>query len=191
MPLLLAFILVPLIEIALFIQVGDVIGLWWTLATVVVTAIVGASLVRRQGADILARLQHSMDTLRDPTEPLAEGAMVLFSGALLLTPGFFTDVVGFALLVPGVRLAIISHVARRLAKNAARRGDGGGHPGQGAPFESRDDGIDDHGPHRRPGSRRHGAPKRGEPRRPGDVIEGEYEVAPDPERKGSSGWTQH
>ena len=115
MPLLLAFLIVPLIEIALFIQVGGIIGLGWTLAIVVITAFVGASLVRRQGAGVLLRLQRSFEELRDPTEPLAEGAMILFSGALLLTPGFFTDAVGFALLLPGVRAAIFTKVRSRVS----------------------------------------------------------------------------
>lgn len=101
--LLIAFILVPLIEIALFIQVGGAIGLWPTLAVVILTAILGSWLVRSQGARELANLRTSFSDLRDPTEPLANGAMILFSGALLLTPGFFTDALGFALLFPPFR----------------------------------------------------------------------------------------
>ncbi len=103
--LLLAFIAVPMIEIALFIQVGGLIGVWWTLLIVLVTAITGSYLVRNQGLREIANLQRSFSELDDPTEPLANGAMILFAGALLLTPGFFTDVVGLALLVPAVRRA--------------------------------------------------------------------------------------
>jgi len=106
--LLFAFIGVPLIEIALFIQVGGAIGLGYTLLIVVLTAILGTWLVRSQGIAALADLQRSFSELRDPTEPLAHGAMILFSGALLLTPGFFTDALGFALLVPGVRRAVFN-----------------------------------------------------------------------------------
>lgn len=112
--LLILFILVPLIEIALFIQVGSLIGLWATLLIVVVTAILGSWLVRSQGARELRNLQGSFSELRDPTEPLANGAMILFSGALLLTPGFFTDVVGFALLIPGVRSAVFVRIKSRV-----------------------------------------------------------------------------
>ncbi|WP_368185580.1 FxsA family protein [Aestuariibius sp. HNIBRBA575] len=97
------FIAIPLIEIALFIQVGGAIGLWPTLLIVVLTAFLGSHLVRSQGAAEMTRLRSSFSQLNDPTEPLAHGAMILFSGALLLTPGFFTDIVGFSLLVPGVR----------------------------------------------------------------------------------------
>lgn len=104
--LLLAFIAVPLIEIALFIQVGGAIGLWPTLAIVLLTAFVGSWLVRSQGAREMQNLRTSFSDLRDPTEPLANGAMILFSGALLLTPGFFTDILGLALLMPPVRAAV-------------------------------------------------------------------------------------
>ena len=103
--LLIAFIVIPLIEIALFIQVGSFIGLWPTLAIVLVTAILGSWLVRQQGAREIAKLQSTFLQLNNPTEPLANGAMIIFAGALLLTPGFFTDAIGFALLVPKLRAA--------------------------------------------------------------------------------------
>ena len=103
--LLFAFIAVPMIEIALFIQVGGFIGIWWTLLIVLATAITGSYLVRNQGLREIANLQRSFSELDDPTEPLANGAMILLAGALLLTPGFFTDIVGLSLLVPGVRRA--------------------------------------------------------------------------------------
>lgn len=122
MPLLLLFLLVPLIEIALFIKVGGAIGLGWTLAVVVVTAILGTILVRSQGLAVLDRLRGSLGEMRDPTEPLAHGAMILFSGALLLTPGFFTDAVGFALLVPGVRRWILRRLRRRIVVGGFGRG---------------------------------------------------------------------
>jgi UPF0716 protein FxsA len=112
--LFLLFLLVPLIEIALFIQVGGWIGLWPTLAIVVATAIAGTLLVRSQGSEALLRLRRSFDELRDPTEPLAHGAMILFSGALLLTPGFFTDTVGFLLLVPQVRAFLLRRIRERI-----------------------------------------------------------------------------
>ena len=100
------FLIIPLIEIALFIQVGGLIGLFPTLAFVVLTAITGSMLIRRQGAQEMANLRSSFENLNDPTEPLAHGAMILFSGALLITPGFFTDAVGFALLIPAVRNSV-------------------------------------------------------------------------------------
>jgi UPF0716 protein FxsA len=114
MPLLILFIAIPLIEIGLFIQIGGLIGLWPTLAIVVITAILGTWLVRQQGAHALMQLRSSFEALNDPTEPLAHGAMILFAGALLLTPGFFTDALGFALLIPPVRRAVFAYLARRV-----------------------------------------------------------------------------
>ncbi|MEL6887355.1 MAG: FxsA family protein [Pseudomonadota bacterium] len=116
--LFVAFLAVPLIEIALFIQIGGAIGLGWTLLIVVITAVLGTYLVRQQGIQALRQVQSSFNQLQDPSEALAHGAMILFSGALLLTPGFFTDAVGFALLVPGVRLAVFKW-ARTKVKVAA------------------------------------------------------------------------
>ncbi|CUH85464.1 FxsA family protein [Thalassovita mediterranea] len=112
--LLLAFIGVPVIEIALFIQVGGAIGTWSTLLIVVLTAMLGTYMVRAQGRLAIGNLQRSFSQLDDPTEPLAHGAMVLISGVLLLTPGFFTDGVGFALLIPAVRSAVFRYIRARV-----------------------------------------------------------------------------
>ena len=108
------FVAVPILEIALFIQVGGFIGLVPTLLIVVATALLGTHLVRKQGREALSDLQNSFSTLNDPTKPLAHGAMILFSGALLLTPGFFTDAVGFALLIPAVRDFVIKSIKNRV-----------------------------------------------------------------------------
>lgn len=108
------FVGVPLVEIALFIQVGGWIGLWPTLGIVVLTAVLGTLLVRSQGAQAMANLRSSFNELNDPTEPLAHGAMILFSGALLLTPGFFTDALGFALLTPAFRNLVLRELRRRV-----------------------------------------------------------------------------
>lgn len=114
MYLFLAFLMVPIIEIALFIQVGGLIGLWPTLAIVVATAVLGTWLVKTQGRIALGQLQGAFSTLNDPTEPLAHGAMILIAGALLLTPGFFTDAIGFALLMPPVRMAVYRYLRTRV-----------------------------------------------------------------------------
>ncbi|WP_172297834.1 FxsA family protein [Pseudoruegeria sp. HB172150] len=108
------FVAVPLIEIALFIQVGGLIGLWPTLAIVVITAVAGTWLMKQQGLRAMNDLRRSMNELQDPSEPLANGAMILFSGALLLTPGFFTDTVGFLLLIPQVRHALFNYLRKRI-----------------------------------------------------------------------------
>ena len=112
--LFLAFLFVPLLEIALFIQIGGLIGLWPTLGIVILTAVLGTVLVRSQGRRALDDLRGSFRQLRDPTRPLAHGAMILFSGALLLTPGFFTDAVGFLLLIPGVRDWVMREAGKRV-----------------------------------------------------------------------------
>ena len=136
--LFIAFLLVPLIEIALFIQIIGITGVWPMVLIVVLTAIAGTALVRSQGAQALAGLRTSFETLRDPTEPLAHGAMILFSGALLLTPGFFTDAVGFALLVPAVRRWVLREVKKRVEIRSVSMGGG---PYRD-PRTSRDDVID-------------------------------------------------
>ena len=133
--LFLAFLAVPLIEIALFIQIGGAIGLWPTLLTVVITAIAGSFLVRSQGLATLNKLRGTMNEFSDPTEPLAAGAMILFAGALLLTPGFFTDAIGFSLLIPGVRGWIYRQVRARVKVQTF---DPGGEPYRPA----RDDVVD-------------------------------------------------
>lgn len=131
MPLFLLFLIVPLIEIGLFIQVGGWLGLWPTLLIVVLTAIAGTRLLRQQGRGALQRLQQSLSELSDPSEPLASGAMILFAGALLLTPGFFTDAFGLALMVPKVRAWIFERIKARVTIVA-----------QGNPAHSRPDIID-------------------------------------------------
>ncbi len=130
--LLIAFIGVPLIEIALFIQIGGAIGLWSTLAIVVLTAVLGTFMVKQQGAMAISDLRNQMTGMKDPTEALANGAMILFSGALLLTPGFFTDAMGFALLIPGIRKAVFNYLRQRVKvqsfaqKHPAHHSQGGG-----------------------------------------------------------------
>lgn len=123
MPLFLLFLLVPLIEIALFIQVGGLIGLWPTLAIVVLTAVAGTFLIRSQGFAVMNQLRGSIENLDDPTEPLAHGAMVLFAGALLLTPGFFTDALGLSLMIPGVRGKIFRFIRSRVKVTSFSYGD--------------------------------------------------------------------
>ena len=161
------FLAVPLIEIALFIQVGGLIGLWLTLGIVIITAILGTSLVRTQGIAAMSQLRGSFSELRDPTEPLAHGAMILFSGALLLTPGFFTDALGFALLIPAVRTAVYAYLRKRIKVQSFDMG------GQHNPRR--------HGAH--PQTNRAGA----------TIIEGEYEDVSSTKQPthGNSGWTRH
>lgn len=108
--LLILFILVPIIEIAAFIQVGEQIGLSWTLLVVILTAIVGVNLLKQQGFKAWQQIQLSLAQGQIPAVELAAGAQLLFAGGLLLTPGFVTDIIGFLLMVPQIRL----HLAQLL-----------------------------------------------------------------------------
>ena len=154
--ILAAFIGVPLLEIAVFIQVGEVIGLWPTLATVVLTAVIGTWCLRAQGLATLVRARRQIDRGALPTRELFDGACLLVAGALLLTPGFVTDTVGFLLFLPPVREALRQLLSRYVQ----------GH------MESRVyvDGEEVHrsGPGKAPRGR-------------GPVIEGDYDEVEDPE----------
>lgn len=123
MPLLLVaiFIGIPIIEIAIFIQAGEIIGLWRTLAAVVLTAIVGTALLRAQGMAALARARQSIDRGQLPVDEVFTGICILLGGALLLTPGFLTDAVGFLLLIPGFRRVIGRRILTALFKNPGTR----------------------------------------------------------------------
>lgn len=167
MVLFLAFLLVPLIEIALFIQVGGAIGLWPTLGIVVLTAILGTWLVRTQGLIAIGQLRRSFAELDDPTEPLAHGAMILIAGVLLLTPGFFTDAIGFALLVPAFRSAVFRHIRARMVVTGFRMGPEGTWRAYGDDLGRGPEG--------------------------GDVIDGEFEeIRPRQRpRRGPSGWIEN
>ena len=110
--LLLLFLLVPLIEIYVLIQVGSVIGAGWTIFLVVGTAVLGAGLLRMQGLNTMQKAQESLANGEIPAIAMLEGVALLFSGAMLLTPGFFTDAIGFALLIPAVRQGLIKRALK-------------------------------------------------------------------------------
>jgi UPF0716 protein FxsA len=110
------FILIPLAELAVVITVGKTIGVLATLLLLLVFSLAGAWLAKREGLAAWRRFQFAMADGRVPTREVADGALVLLAGALLLVPGFLTDVLGLLLLVPGVRA-----LARRLVPGLARR----------------------------------------------------------------------
>lgn len=181
--LLAAFVAVPIIEIALFIWVGGLIGVWMTLLLVVAAAVLGMALVRNQGFAQLQRLQSSLEGRGDPAAPLAHGAMILLSGILLIIPGFFTDALGLALLVPAIRTLVYDRLRRRM--NVASVSIGGMQADFRSSFPG---GFSD--PQGRPGD------YPGQGSQPGGVvIDGEFEeVDPDtlPTQPGDrpSGWTR-
>ncbi|MDP6344489.1 MAG: FxsA family protein [Alphaproteobacteria bacterium] len=155
--LLLAFIAVPLIEIAVFIEVGGFIGLGWTLVVVVLTALAGTAMLRWQGLSTLRRAQETMAEGRMPLREVFDGLCLLIAGALLLTPGFVTDLAGGLLFLPTVRTLLGLFVA----KHVVAGGDFRVHmPGHGEP------------------------PHAEWPEADGDVIDADYEEVVDEEPKG-------
>lgn len=96
-------LIIPIAEIAGFIIIGDIIGLWPTLAMILVTAIIGSVLLRVQGFGIVSRIQSELQANRVPARDLVHGVMIMIAGVLLLTPGFITDSLGFLLFIPPVR----------------------------------------------------------------------------------------
>ncbi|MEX2631790.1 MAG: FxsA family protein [Tistlia sp.] len=123
--LLLLFITVPLVEIAVFIQVGDWIGLWPTLALILLTAILGTWQLRLQGMATLARARQQLDRGEVPAAELFNGLCLLVAGALLLTPGFVTDAAGASLFLPPVR----GWLRRRFGRHLEARARGAGASG--------------------------------------------------------------
>lgn len=156
---------VPLIEIYLFVEIGGWIGTWPTIGLVVLTAVAGSVMLRAQGRQVLARAQEKIRRGEPPVADLLDGIGLLLAGALLLTPGFLTDAVGFALLLPGAR----RWLAVRLW--AAMQARGSVH-------------VAGFGPGRGGGSGRDPMGGDGE----GTVIDGEFEtVEPDAEARDAPG----
>lgn len=110
----LIFLIVPVIEIYILIQVGQVIGALWTVFFVVLTAVIGVQLLKTQGLSTLSRAQSKMDSGEMPAQELMEGFALVIAGAFLLTPGFFTDAFGFLLLFPPTRQLMIHSLTRKL-----------------------------------------------------------------------------
>jgi UPF0716 protein FxsA len=155
MPLLLValFILVPIAELAVIIQVGQAIGVWWTIALLIADSILGSLLMRSQGRAAWRRFNEAVRVGRAPAREVADGVLVIFGGALLLTPGFLSDIVGLLFLLPPTRAVIrrvflrqamkritVSMVGTRVPRNGRRSDDvdgtavdvdprPGGHPG--------------------------------------------------------------
>ncbi|MDE1340520.1 FxsA family protein [Vibrio aestuarianus] len=112
--LLLLFIFVPIIEIGLFIQVGGILGLWPTITLVLLTAFVGASLVRSQGLQTLLSVQNRLQQGELPAQQIFEGVMLAVAGVLLLTPGFMTDTLGMLVLLPAPRAVIAKYLMSKM-----------------------------------------------------------------------------
>lgn len=122
--LLILFITVPVIEIALFIQVGGVLGVWSTVGIVLLTALVGASLVRREGLKTLLSVQERLQNGQLPAQQIIEAVLLIVSGVLLLTPGFLTDFLGMIILLPWPRAWVASKLIAHLNLSSFQQGAG-------------------------------------------------------------------
>lgn len=169
--LLALFIGLPLLEVAVFIQVGGAIGVWPTIAATVATALAGSLLLRAQGLATLMRARAQMDQGQLPAREMFEGVCLVLAGALLLVPGFVTDVIGLLLFVPPLRellrLVIARHIAAKAAHGEARVFVDGVEMGRGGP----------QGPAQGPGRDQSRNPDSKWGRKPGrgTVIDGDYE----------------
>ncbi len=123
--LVLLFIVVPIVELAAILQVGEWIGFWPTLALLVVDSIVGSVLMRSQGRAVWRRFNAALGEGRPPAREVLDGVLVIFGGALLLTPGFVTDIFGLLFLLPPtravVRRLLVRRFAHRMVVSAAAR----------------------------------------------------------------------
>lgn len=135
--LLIAFVVTPLIEIAVLIQVGSWLGLWPTLGLIVLTAIIGTWMLRQQGFAVLARAQQQLAEGSVPLAEVFEGFCLVIAGALLLTPGFVTDIIGGLLLMPPVRAWLYRTLGERFRRAAMPpQPPGGGGPVVDGDFEA-------------------------------------------------------
>jgi len=161
--ILLLFILMPIIEIAVLIQVGSAIGLWLTLAIVILTAVLGTAMLRQQGLSTMNRVRQRLGAGEMPAQQIVEGLLLLVGGVLLLTPGFVTDAFGFACLFPLTR----QWLARQLASRSRAHWHVAG--GGAAPFGPSGNSGDGNTAHTEQNSTDHR-------RRPvdGNIIEGDF-----------------
>lgn len=184
--LLVPFVILPIVEIALFIQIGGVIGVLPTIALVILSAVAGAAVMRRQGRVAATDIQSAMQEFRDPAKPMAHGALVMIAGLLMIVPGFFTSAVGLLLLIPFVRDQVLRWMGKRARMAGVK------YRNVHAEVDFGEVG---------PGYGRRTGPQSG-------VIDGEYSVQDDPPapvregltdgrsdqdrpRRGNSGWTRH
>lgn len=140
--LFLIFVIVPIIEIAVLMQVGALIGGWPTVGIVIITAWLGAANVRQQGLSTIQNLQLKMAQGEMPSEEIVAGLLLMVAGVFLVTPGFVTDALGLSLLIPVVRKSLINKVQKHLVSGAVNgthfNVHTGGHQNQNSPFSEHD-----------------------------------------------------
>ena len=149
--LVLAFVVVPLVEIWAILQVGQLVGPWWTIALLVLDSMVGAWLIKREGGRAWKALRDALQGGRMPAKEIADGALILIAGTLMLSPGFVLDLVGLLLLLPVTRPVarrmLTRFVERRLVVGPAfGTGLGGPFGGASGPGNGRRPGAGPEGP---------------------------------------------
>ncbi len=165
MPILFVlFVIIPLIEIVVLINVGQMIGAWYTIGLVLLSAFIGVNLLRYQGLSTLFRARQRMNSGEIPAKEMIEGIILAVGGALLITPGFVTDFLGFCCLIPFSRWLLVSKLQKYFTVVNLR---GGGPHASGPGFEEPGSPFDDARDPRR------GADRDPSGRR-GDTIEGDY-----------------
>ncbi|QOL26683.1 FxsA family protein [Thalassotalea sp. LPB0316] len=162
--LFLLFVLVPIIEISVLIQVGSIIGTWPTIAIVILTAWLGAKFVKQQGIATLRSVQEKSARGEVPSEEIISGFLLLIAGIVLVTPGFVTDAIGLSLLIPSVRKGLISKVQQQIQVQATSQSSFHAHFHQGNTYE--------HDPFEEQSFNQRNSTK---PSQIGQTIEGEYE----------------
>ncbi|WP_341582236.1 FxsA family protein [Marinobacter metalliresistant] len=160
------FIIMPIAEMAVLIKVGGMIGVLNTVGLVLLTAVIGAWLLRQQGLATLLKANQRLNSGELPAREVAEGLILAVGGALLLTPGFITDTVGFLCLIPGTRHWLAAQALKRMevagrSRSFHFRSGGGSNPFGQDPFGGRENPFGQQSPFDRDGN--------------GDIIEGEYQ----------------
>lgn len=172
---LLPFVILPIVEIALFIQVGGVIGVLPVIVLVIASAFAGVAIMRRQGARAMFDVQRAMQEFRDPGQPMAHGALVMIGGVLMVVPGLLTSAVGLLLMIPGIRGLILRQMGARMQVSTMGPDFP---PGHGYAGRRRDDVIDGE------------YSVQDDP--PTPVRDGlADQTGDDMPRRGNSGWTRH
>lgn len=142
--LILIFVITPAVELALLVKIGDLIGFWPTVGLIFVTGIIGSALTRRQGLSTWRRFQQRIAGGELPGQELVDGVIILVSGALLITPGVVTDLIGFLGLLPWSRLLLRNYLLRRFQKtvvSGARVSFGGGFHGESDDVQQTDPSV--------------------------------------------------
>jgi len=184
--LLLLFIAMPIIEIGVLIRVGGWLGLWPTLIIVIITAVLGTWMLRQQSVATIMSAQNSLREGQLPAQQIFEGVLLLVGGVLLLTPGFVTDAIGFACLLPWSRRWLAHRIAKRTkggsifmngSFQAGASSGFGSTSGFGAAFGTSRQGQGAHAANdatAQPSTSSSGSPRNKPGNKPGDVIEGDF-----------------